>query len=157
MICHFEIWWKHCFLTAQIFSFFWSQLCAKCDLDSQDVLFSFRVGFFFPHNWLFISAMCVYYPAGLLFSSFLYDLFLQSIFLASCERHLMELIADSAAWSVLHGGLVIQFGSKTHSGTFTTAVIHQLIPLWLQSKVLSVVWGIFRAVFGSRQFPLAAL
>lgn len=113
--------------------------------------------FFFPHNWLFISAMCVYYPAGLLFSSFLYDLFLQSIFLASCERHLMELMTDSAAWSVLHGGLVIQFGSKTHSGTFTTAVIHQLIPLWLQSKVLSVVWGIFRAVFGSRQFPLAAL
>lgn len=113
--------------------------------------------FFFPNNLLFISAICVDYPAGFLFSSFLYDLFLQSIFLPSCERHLTEPMADSAAWSVLHGRLVIQFGSKTHSGTLTTAVTHQLIPLWLQSKVLSVVWGIFRAVFGSRQLPSAAL
>jgi len=63
MTCHFEIWWKHCILTAPIFSFFWSQLCAKCDLNSQDVLVYLQV--FFPINLLFISAICVYHPAGL--------------------------------------------------------------------------------------------
>lgn len=135
MTCHSEIWWKHCFLTAPIFSFFWSQLCAQCDLDSQDVLFSLRL--FFPNSLLFISAVCVYHPAGLFF---LYDLSLQSIeILPSCKRNLTELMADSAAWSVFLRRVVIQFGSKTHSGTFTTVVTHQLIPVWLRCKVLSVV------------------
>lgn len=114
---------------------------------------------FFPNNLLFISAICVYHPAALFFSSLYYDLFLQStdIFLPSCKRCLPELMADSAAQSVFPRRLIIQFGSKTHSGTFTTVVGHQLILLWLQSKVLYVVWDIFTAVFGSRQFLVTCL
>lgn len=142
MTCHFEKWWKHCILTGPIFSFFWSQLCAKCDLNSQGVLFSFKV--FFPNNLLFISVIRVYYPAGFFFffpPSLYCGLFLQSIeiFLPSYinKWHLPELVADSAAQPVLPRWLIIKFGSKT--GTFTTVVGYQLILPWPQSKMFYIV------------------
>lgn len=103
MTCHFEKWWKHCILTGPIFSFFWSQLCAKCDLNSQGVVFSLKV--FLPNNLLFISVIRVYHPAGFFsfffFPSLYCGLFLQSIeiFLPSYinKRHLPKLVADPAA------------------------------------------------------------